>query len=449
MSDFQNLINSQIKSGIIPTVVDVFGNPINSSSVNSAVKDSNAATSERLYIVEPRSAQGLYNHNSLTDRGPTASIKLISTGNLLGGLSSDTRRFLGDVNYADYNALFAKVNTSSVYDRFILTACDVTYSEKTQIMTTFGDNEVVYYFGKNPVIMNLQGILIDSLTNDWFGSFVKIYQTFLRGTQLAKNFEMLELVLPNMKVTGSIISLSSHQDSARDTDIPFSMQFYAKEIKMLPQPILQSAASNSSATSIFFNPDRFSQGAGLPPQTTAITNNGFTEPTWLSNPGVISNITNTIYTGYAFFRNNIISPVVSVIASLTRIIQVISKDISSIVSSFTIPLNAILSDVMSISLQANAIAITIENTAADLEYLIGSTSMNLRSTLTSLKNTAGVICRLPEDVSSIFKRKYHRGRIGTGAAILHSGRNGTVSKSAILSSGSPYTAQNSFTISGN
>ena len=31
-------------------------------------------------------------------------------------------------------------------------------------MTTFGDNEVVYYFGKNPVVINIQGMLIDSLT---------------------------------------------------------------------------------------------------------------------------------------------------------------------------------------------------------------------------------------------------------------------------------------------
>lgn len=416
--------------------------------------DAATATSERLYVVEPRSTQGVYNGNSLTDRGPIASIKLINSNNTLQAIMADNARLKeSNINTDDFLILTGRAlltNSNVGYNRFILTSCDVAYSEKTQIMTTFGDNEVVYYFGKNPVVMNLQGMLIDSLTNDWFCSFINLYQTFLRGTQLAKNFEMLELVLPNMRVIGSIISLSSHQDSARDTDIPFSMQFYAKEITMLPQPTLNSSvAINNSVTAIFSNPDRSSQGASLPSPTVATTNNGFTEPSWLSNPGIISNITSTINTGYTWFRNNIVSPVVSIIASLTRIIQVISKDISSIVSSFTTPLNAILSDVMSISVQANSVAIIIENAATNIGHLLSEPRVNLRNTLASLKHTAGVISRLPEDVSTNFKKNYHVGKIGSNAAILFSGKNGTTSKTAVLSSGSTYTAQNSFLIFGN
>ena len=420
---------------------------------NPPIAEVTAATSERLYVVEPRSAQGVYNGNSITDRGPTASIKLINSNNTLQAILADNARMKeGNINADDFLILTGRsllTNSNVGYNRFLLTSCDVAYSEKTQIMTTFGDNEVVYYFGKNPVVMNLQGMLIDSLTNDWFCSFIKLYQTFLRGTQLAKNFEMIELVLPNMSVIGSIISLSSHQDSARDTDIPFSMQFYAKEIKMLPQLTMGPTAINNSVTAIFSNPDRSSQGASLPAKTATTTNNGFTEPAWLSNPGVISNITSTINTGYTWFRNNIVSPVVSVIASLTRIIQVISKDISNIVSSFTTPLNAILSDVMSISVQANSVAIIIENAATNIGHLLSEPRVNLRNTLASLKHTAGVISRLPEDVSTNFKKNYHVGKIGSNAAILFSGKNGTTSKTAVLSSGSNYTAQNSFLIFGN
>ena len=182
-----------------------------------------------------------------------------------------------------YLDLIGITNKQRGYDRFLLTDFNVSYSEKTQIMTTFGDNEVVYYFGKNPVIINLSGVLVDSLTNDWFGNFINLYNNFLRGTQLARNFEMLQLVLPNMTIVGSILSLSHQQTSTRDTDIPFSMQFYAKQIMMLPQPTLGIYGYSQqplSGAGIFTTANRQSQGASLPylgtGKTPATTTGGFT-----------------------------------------------------------------------------------------------------------------------------------------------------------------------------
>lgn len=431
-------IIAQVKSGKLPP-----STPETLAFIEQAKTDSINATSERLYIVEPRSARNLYagGDDSYNKRGDIASIRLITTGNILGGTNINLRREEGGVDEA---SLFELVEKG--YDRFLLAAFDVSYSEKTQIMTTFGDNEVVYYFGKNPVIMNLQGLLIDSLTNDWFSDFIKLYNTFLRGTQLAKNFEMIELVLPNMKVTGSIISLSHQQNSARDTDIPFSLQFYAKKIEMLPKIVLNAPIQNITTNAIFsnttFDRNRNSQGASLASGTVG----GFSEPTYLAAPSTFTSATSSIATGYTWFRNNIVSPVVSVIASLTRIIQIISKDITKLVSSFTDPLNAILRDVMSISVQANAVASLIESKAAGIGRLLSTPGINLRNTLSSLKNTAGVISRLPENVSSAFKKNYRTGRIKRGAAILSSGSQGTIKKTAVLSSGAPYTAQNSFVI---
>jgi hypothetical protein len=309
-------------------------------------------------------------------------------------------------------------------------------------MSTFGDNEVVYYFGKNPVVMELQGILIDSLTNDWFGSFINMYSTFLRGTQLAKNFEMLELVLPNMKVIGSIISLSHQQNSTRDTDIPFSMQFYAKKIEILPQHINWQGPLDYTNNSVFIGVTNRASGSYS-------ENNigGFSEPAWLQSSDRTSSYqpTSGIQVGYSTFRNNIYSPVVSTIAGLTKRIQVINKDVNAVVSSLTDPINAVLRDIMSISVQASAVATLLERDAAKLGHALSSPGVNLRNTLSSLKNTAGVISRLPESVSEAFKRNYFKGRVRS-AAVLHSSAKSTSTKAAALKSGSTHTVQSSFII---
>jgi len=470
-----NLSNSvsQVKQGYVPLVSSALGttsatqavavaNTITQQAIDSAVKDSNNQTSERLYSVQPRSAAGLYNNAGYYDRGQIASIKLLNTNNALEGTNNTYNRYMAsDINPADgaYEQLVG-AHGGTGYDRFLLTDVQVAYSEKVQIMTTFGDNEVVYYFGKNPVVMNLSGLLVDSLENNWLTDFIQLYQTFMRGTQLAKNFEMLELVLPNMKVVGSILSLNHQQNSARDTDIPFSMQFYAKEIVMLPQPKLSygptNLSVNSSSVGIFASSGRSSQGGSLANVATpnVITVNGqkytntggFSEPSWLSNPGVLSNSLGGLATSYTWFRNNISSPVVSVIASIAKIIQGVSQDLTAIVSAFTAPLNAVLSDVMSVAIQGTAIAEMVYNSAANIGHILAMPGINLRNTLSSLKNTAGMISRLPESVSDVFKRNVHYGRINGGAAILSSGNQGTNSKAAVLNSGAPYTPQNSFSI---
>jgi hypothetical protein len=446
-----NIANTLIKRGITPKPAY----NITQEDIDELKYHSKEQTNERLYQVSPRSAHTFYDNKALTDRGDITSIRLLNSNNLLQGKNNTDSRYNNSLtgDFSAYTDLIGLSNNSRGYDRFLLTDFNVAYSEKTQIMTTFGDNEVVYYFGKNPVIMNLSGLVLDSLTNNWFGNFINLYQTFLRGTQLAKNFEMLEIVLPNMRVIGSILSLSHQQNSARDTDIPFSMQFYAKEILMIPQPTLGVYGYTQqplSSHGIFNGGNRQSQGAGLPQLGTGNTSKvgttgGFAEPTWLSNPGSITAASNNLQFGADWFRNNITSPVVSVIATLTKIIQIVSKDITSIVLAFTNPLNAILSDIMNVAVQSTAVANLIEANVGDIARNIGTVSINLRNTISSLKNTAGVITRLPQSVSDAFKNNVHHGRIGSSAAVLSSGKK-NITKVAVLNSGAPYSIQNSFTI---
>jgi hypothetical protein len=451
-----NNIISSVKNGVIPTITTgPLGalDAIDNATLQKALQNSKDATSERLYVVESRAAASIYNGGSQwsSDRGPIASVKLITTNNLLGGTPLSQRYADSKIPEDGYLALLGygqnTNNNTNGYDRFILTNCDVSYSEKTQIQTTFGDSEVIYFFGKNPVVINLGGVLVDSLHNNWFGDFINLYQNFLRGTALAQNFEMLELVLPNMKVIGSILTLSHQQQSVTDTTMGFSMQFYAKEITMLPQPVLQSNAVNTGASltaSPIFSSTSSSaanlKNPTLPSGSTQLSAGGFNEPAWIKNLGMGTN------TGYLTFKNAIVSPVVSVIATITKFISAISNDVSAIIGAFTNPLNMVLRDITSIANQATAVANLIVSSISNIAGIVTSTEANLKLTLATLKNTAGVISRLPQDISSTFQTSFHTGRMKPTAAILSSGVKNKNNKSAVLSSGTPYTVQSSFVI---
>ena len=157
-----NTANQIIKTGRRPKPAY----NISQGDIDALIDNSKQQTGERLYQVSPRSNHAYYDNNSITERGDIASIKLINSNNSLEGLSNTSKRFDSSKipDKSIYNDLIGISNKQRGYDRFLLTDFSVSYSEKTQIMTTFGDNEVVYYFGKNPVIINLSGVLVDSCT---------------------------------------------------------------------------------------------------------------------------------------------------------------------------------------------------------------------------------------------------------------------------------------------
>lgn len=401
----------------------------------------------RLNIVRSRASRTLYQNNGVdtytSDRGPTTTMKLLKGPDYepikaVQGASSDVT-----------NDVYALLSSSG-FANFFVTDVNVSFSEKTQIMTTFGDNEVVYYFGKQPIIFNISGLLFDSMENDWFSKFLTLYAGVIRGTQLAKSFSLVQITFPNMIVTGTISALSHSQNSQRDTDIPFQMQFIAKEVIPLPTVMPSGTAQNLVGSLVDFKATRsglqgYSLGSGA-------LGGGFMEST-VKTVGDISSIFSSL-TGassatsstLSSFRTNIFSPVYGILSSITKIVKSTTGSISSIVSSFTNPVNQVLRDIQSISAQATGVALLVESSINNVIAIPGRTVTNIQNTIRGLKNTAGTISRVPENISETFKRLYGSGRVRKGAAILSSGRAGKRSKAAVLSSGAPYSTSHSNTL---
>jgi len=404
---------------------------------------------KRLNVIRSRASRSLYSSSGSSyssDRGPISFMRLLKNKDYdpLKSVSASV-----DVKTEIQQLLSDKATEG--FTKFFLTGVNVSHSEKTQILTTFGDNEVVYYFGKQPTIFNFSGILFDSIESDWFTKFLTLYQRVLRGTELARNFALVELTLPNMKLIGTISGLTHQQESSRDTDISFTMQFIAKEVEPLPMEMPKGTASNMVGTLVDFKANRSGVGSWGMSLSSGSLGGGFMQTIpgagfGLDLFGGLGDITKSIGGTLTSFRTSIFSPVFGIISSITKIIKNVTGSISKIISSFTNPLNQIIRDITGFANKAGSIVNLVENSINSVFSIPNRTVSNFNTMIRALKKNAGIISRAPEDISEIFKRQFSSGSIRRGAPILSSGKKRKKGKAAVLSSGHPYVPQLSYRI---
>ena len=114
------------------------------------------------------------------------------------------------------------------FTSMLITDISYQFMERTQINETFGDSITVYAFGSAPVVLNISGVVVDDLDNNWFVKLIHVYKDFIRATALAKHFEIARLDMPDASYIGSVLSLNVSKNSANDALVPFSMQFLVR-----------------------------------------------------------------------------------------------------------------------------------------------------------------------------------------------------------------------------
>lgn len=372
---------------------------------------------ERLFTTRSRygtdsfkNADGTYSsfNADFTNRGEWAYIKLVTSKKQADGYKSgSTNRYVtpGSKDLIGDGSTISEMidepsKTGRGYDKFLITNISCQMSEKVQISEVFGDNEVVYYFGRQPMIFNISGILVDSPDNDWFVEWLKMYSEFLRGSQTARNYELIKIILPNMIITGTISGFAWNQDSSRDVDIPFNFQFIAKVIEPRPATgvfsktnkgkvinydkahdlVSQSDINNlkqqaSTLTNVINDPKSSlrDKGAALSKLGTGTggqygLNLENTKNTLLGVKNTIDSWTKsendyfnsvrnsalfqTVTSSLTGIRLNLFSPVYGILSSLTKLVSNTFNSATSIFNSMILPLRAIVRDIINISNQA-------------------------------------------------------------------------------------------------
>lgn len=445
------------------------GNLMSSNREESALKSGTILQEERLFTLRPRSTPLSNLNQYTTDRGPFASIKLITDRRKQDVLSQTAASLDRSTGQAlDY--VVERLLHEDGYSDSLLTGITTSLDEKVQINEVFGDAEVVYYFGKSPVVFNLEGILTDDVDNNWFYNFIVAYGTVLRGSQLARNYQLVQINLPNMVLVGSISGLRYRQDASRDIEVPFQMSVIVKSMTprpvSIPTEILTSKAMTinmdklDSASRFFekieinslkrkFDTATAQLGSSLGNSEVGKFFGGITDTV----SGVMKDVgsffedaTSGLFS-IAELRANVFSPVYGVLTTLTKVVKSLTGDLSALLGGASNPLLSVLKDIRTISNEALALVNAVEDGFSSLVSDLEKSGNDIRNTIRALENTAGAISRAPEDLSNILKRVTKLGRKKGHIAMLKSGRVPRA-KTALLNSGKAYSSESGAQIDG-
>lgn len=445
--------------------------------------------SERLFTARSRSVSS---QNTGGDRGERAYIKILTT---------DTKRSLDRKSSESHgisnptsldNGVLKDAVTGKGYASFLLTDVNCSLEEKLQIMEVFGDAEVSYYFGRQPIMFNFNGLLIDSVDNNWFVEFIEMYAHVMRGSQLARNYELVQIVLPNMAIIGTITRMSWSQNSQRDVDVPFQFSFLAKQItpiKVITSnvPVSDSGSINWGKASSFvsqskINGIKLASGAQHIQELASVIKNPLSSVKDYANSlvnlgnnsvfgslgspvgltagsGSLSNIGSATSSMSGLFaginsnlsgvRASLFSPVYGVLSSLTKLIRTSGADVSKVFSAFTDPVRNVLRDIRNISSAAIGVVNLANSTIKGLTNQVRTVDRELQSTLLSLKKTAGVITNSPKTIASSLRELFEAGKLPATTRFLATGGRSTTlqvgivknPKMALLSSGPRHTPE--------
>ena len=123
------------------------------------------------------------------------------------------------------NTASLKPASSVVYSNFILQNVDDVRQEKSQLMETFGDT-YVFFFGERPRILQVSGLLFNTLDFNWRSEFWKNYETIFRGTKLVEQNARLYLHWDDIIVEGYVLGAQAQDVADLPYHIPFSFTLF-------------------------------------------------------------------------------------------------------------------------------------------------------------------------------------------------------------------------------
>ena len=111
------------------------------------------------------------------------------------------------------------------YSNFIIQRMDESRQEKSQILETFGDS-FIFFFGERPRMINVSGLLMNTLDFNWRTEFWYNYEKVLRGTKLVEQNARMYLFWDDLIVEGYMLQAQARDDSESPYHIPFSFTMF-------------------------------------------------------------------------------------------------------------------------------------------------------------------------------------------------------------------------------
>lgn len=124
--------------------------------------------------------------------------------------------------------------TTYNYSNFIIQRIDESRQEKSQILETFGDT-FIFFFGERPRVLQVSGLLMNTLDFNWRTEFWFNYEHVLRGTKLVEQNARIYLYWDDLVVEGYMLQATARDDSEMPYHIPFSFSLFVTNHMYLSQ----------------------------------------------------------------------------------------------------------------------------------------------------------------------------------------------------------------------
>jgi hypothetical protein len=111
------------------------------------------------------------------------------------------------------------------YSNFIIQSIVESRQEKSQILETFGDT-FIFFFGERPRVLQVSGLLMNTLDFNWRTEFWYNYENVLRGTKLVEQNARIYLHWDDIIVEGYMLSANAQDQAQMPYHIPFQFQLF-------------------------------------------------------------------------------------------------------------------------------------------------------------------------------------------------------------------------------
>ncbi|RLI87358.1 MAG: hypothetical protein DRP01_02015 [Archaeoglobales archaeon] len=122
------------------------------------------------------------------------------------------------------------------YIDFFMTQANETMAESVQIAQVASDNYVSYFFGRQPPVFRYDGVLLNSVQDDWRTAMWIVYNHIIRGTQLARRKVAITLAYDTVAVTGAVLNMTEILRAENEIAVPFSFSLLVKRLDIISSP---------------------------------------------------------------------------------------------------------------------------------------------------------------------------------------------------------------------
>ena len=115
--------------------------------------------------------------------------------------------------------------TTFNYSNFIAQQIVDARAEKSQVVETFGE-PYIFFYGEKPRIMQVQGLLMNTLDFNWKNEFWRNYEKYLRGTRLVELDARIYFYFDDQIVEGYMLDASASHSADLPYHVPFQFTLF-------------------------------------------------------------------------------------------------------------------------------------------------------------------------------------------------------------------------------